>query len=377
MIKQLLNKIPRWLIYSLCLFVITRIILTGIGLITIESTANLPPFPSHIFPYTSTDILNIWGHWDSNWYFQIAKHGYSSIKIDQGGSAGQANYAFFPLYPTLAGLLGKIIGNSFTAGIIISNLALFVSCYFIYKLTLIKNDEQTALRSIKYLFLFPTAFLFSSMLTESTFVALALGCYYFSRKGSWALAGILGFLTAMTRSIGVLLIIPALIEFFQMGGFRKYNLKVLWLLLIPTGLALFSIYNYYLSGDLLAFVHVQNGWGRISGNPIIYLAKGLFLKEGINSFFYALCALGGLASILLFWKNLRLSEWSIVFFAILVPLSSGLVSMPRYLLAAFPLFILCAKLGKDNKIDSYLTSAFALLQGSLVVFWVLGTYLIM
>lgn len=191
----------------------------------------------------------------------IATHGYSTIK-DAGG---HANYAFFPLYPMCMRFLGSVIKDNYLSGLIISNVCLLVSCVFLYKLVELDENKDTALRSVKYLFLFPTAYILSGVFTESLFLALALACFYYARKGNWFLVGILGFALSLTRSVGVFIILPVLYEYLKS---KSLDRDIFYLLLIPLGLILFMIYNYYLTGDFLAFVHIQSAWGRHLANPL-------------------------------------------------------------------------------------------------------------
>ena len=72
--------------------------------------------------------------------------------------------------------------------------------------------------------------------------------------------------------------------------------------------------------------------------------------------------------------GLAYSVLSLLF--VLVPLATGLNSMPRYLLAVFPIPILLARLGERRRVDEILTAGLALLQGFLMVFWANGFKLV-
>ena len=109
------------------------------------------------------------------------------------------------------------------------------------------TDKATARRTVKYFILFPTAFLFSAVLTESLFVALSIACLYYARKGNWPVAGALGFFVAITRLPGVAIIVPLGYEYLKQHIFwsewvpdfrRLLNPSILMLLLPPLGLGL-------------------------------------------------------------------------------------------------------------------------------------------
>ena len=168
----------------------------------------------------------------------------------------------------LMGVLGRVLlGNTFLAGVIISNACLILTCIFLYKLVLLESDRKTALRSVKYLFLFPTAFILSAVLSDSLFLALLVSCFYYARKGNWFFSGVLGFLLSLTRSIGVFMVVPLLIEYLRVKKFnprtisihelKKIDRNILFLLLLPAGLTVFSVYNYYLTGDFFGFATIR------------------------------------------------------------------------------------------------------------------------
>ena len=75
-------------------------------------------------------------------------------------------------------------------------------------------------------------------------------------------------------------------------------------------------------------------------------------------------------------RRLGLAYCVVSLFFILVPLATGLNSMPRFLLAVFPVPILLARMGQRRKADTVLTASLALLQGFLMVFWANGFKLI-
>ena len=75
-------------------------------------------------------------------------------------------------------------------------------------------------------------------------------------------------------------------------------------------------------------------------------------------------------------RKLGLAYGVLSLFFIAVPLATGLNSMPRFLLAVFPVPILLARLGERRRVDEVLTASLALLQGFLMVFWANGFKLV-
>lgn len=371
-IKEL---IPFHVRYIVGLFVATRIVLTLIGVISNLILSSQFPKPEHFSDHL---WLDIWGVWDTGWYMGIAENGYSATASTQPDIVSQANYAFFPLYPMLMKILGAVVGDPFLAGIIISNIALLAGCFYLYKLALMDSDEPTALDSVKYLLVFPTAFIFSSVFTESLFLALLVSSFYYARKGNWLAAGILGFFGALTRSLGVIIIIPLAYEYLRMN--KTIRRDFCFLFLIPLGTAVFAGYNYFLTGDFLAFAHVQAAWGHRFFNPLRVLWDGLFSTKLFNARIYAIFTAGYttviLALFIIFSRRIRFAYWMIGIFLVLIPLCSGLQSLPRYILIIFPLYILMARISRNDYINQAITIILAVLQGFLMVFWSIGSPLI-
>ena len=343
--------IPRAAVYILAMFVVTRLVLTFIGVVS-RSLVN----GQDLVRWTDLSFLNIWGVWDSTFYLRIAEIGYNDTTI----------LAFFPLYPLLIKLLNYIVGNPYIAGVIVSNVCLLVACYYMYRLTALEEDEETSLNSVKYLLIYPTAFVLSGVFTESLYLMLIVMSFYYAKKGRWPIACVLGLFLAMTRSIGVFLILPLAYEYIKSKEFKLNRIKpdIALLLLIPLGFCMFMAYNFYLTGDPVAFMHSESAWGKQAGNPIIILYQGLAGMK-INAFI----ALAVLGLITVFYKKIGFSYWLVGVYSIMVPLTASVGGMHRYSLAVFPLFILLAKLGKDTRFDRLATIALVMLQGCFMVIW--------
>lgn len=367
--------------YILLMFFTTRIILSIIGVLSREvlsgiSFYGIPQFISQP-NWTHHPWLDIWGVWDTGWYMGISKAGYTPFSPEQIISH-QANIAFFPLYPLIMRFLGLIIGNDYISGLLISNFCLIVSCIYLYQLVKLDYDEDTSTKAIKYLFLFPVSFILSGVFTESLYLALTLMCFYYARTGKWHLVGITGFFLSLTRSTGVLVLLPLLYEGLMPLIKENKSLKTLknskneilplfYLSLIPLGTILFMIYNYHLTGDFMAFAHAQVMWNRHFGNPLEILVRGY--HGDIYTAFNAAFASIALFIFIVFYKKIRFSYWLFCIYSVLVPLSTGIWSMPRFILVIFPIYILFADITKNRVSEDLVLLSFALLQGFLMVFW--------
>ena len=76
-------------------------------------------------------------------------------------------------------------------------------------------SAHTARTTILLIAIFPTAFFFLAPYSESPFLLLSVSAFWFARRDRWALAGLMGALAALTRSIGVLLVLGLAVEAIQ------------------------------------------------------------------------------------------------------------------------------------------------------------------
>lgn len=363
-----LQKIPSDVRYAILLFCVSRAVLTVIGILAygIVAKKDISTFP---------DILSMWSVWDSTWYLDIARNGYSTVM----NSANMANYNFLPLYPLAMRPLGFLLDNFTFAGLIVSNACIFISCLYLYRLMGLDGDEPAAKRSIKYLFLFPSAFILSGILSESIFLAVTLACFYYTKKRDWPLAGVAGFLASLARPYGVIIVLPVAYEYLKSVNFKPSNIKadVLCLLAVPAGIGLFAAYNYMLTGDFLAFAHVAVSWGHRFVLPYEELPARL-MSSSMDVRFGGYFALLSLLFLVVFYRKLDLSYLLYGLLVIFIPLctAASAWSMARYILPVFPLYIVFAKLGKNPDIDQALTIGMALLQGMLMVTWTMWGYFI-
>jgi Gpi18-like mannosyltransferase len=294
---------------------------------------------------SSHALLAVWGRWDAVHYLDIATQGYQGTDM-----------AFFPLYPLLIRIVGSLAGNHLIAGLLISNASFFFGLLFLYKLLEHEYDRAVARRAIFYVSIFPTAVYFTAVYTESLFFMLTAASFYYMRARLWWLAGLFGFLAALTRVEGVLLIVPFLIEWYAQD--RPLSLRSLVDLLagalIPLGLAFYMAYLWVLRADPLYFSHVQVHWNRHLAAPWVSLANAVGkIVHGAGAQVVANQSLEIAFTLLIIgvllggWRRLRPSYIAYMALSILVPMStSNLMSMPRFALVLFPMFAILARWGE-------------------------------
>lgn len=303
-------------------------------------------FGGGIDRYTEYFYLLPWANFDGEHYMSIAMQGYHSLE-----------QAFFPLYPMLI-FLGKwLLPNNFVStavvGLLISNLAFIAALIMLYKLVRLDYSEKISWMTIVLILIFPTAFYFGALYTESLFLFLSVATFYFSRKEKWWLAGIFGLLASSTRVFGILLLPTLLLDLLM----EKKSVK-LWypILIIPLGLIIYMIYLYMTLGDPLAFYNLQSIIGEHRQKGIIlfpqvvyrylnilfhYQKIDIFLATFLLEFFSTL-----LFFCLPFYGILKKVRWSYIFYSlislILPTIQGSFSSGARYVLVIFPVFIILA-----------------------------------
>ena len=303
-------------------------------------------------------LLAVWGRWDAVHYIDIARFGYHGTDM-----------AFFPLYPLLIAGLGAVIGNHLVAGLIISNIALFFGLLFLYKLVEHEFDRSVARRAIFYISIFPTAIFFSAVYPEALFFALTIASFYYMRERRWWLAGAIGFFAALTRVEGILLVVPFAIEWFvayrpwrrqNRGNVRRAWLDLAPIALIPIGVLLYMGYLWVLNGDPLYFSHVQVNWNRHFAAPWTAIincwhkithstSPQTVANQTLELVFTTLMIVVLIAGS----KRLKPSYIAYMALSILLPMStSSLMSMPRFALVLFPMFVIFAVWGSRPSVNN-------------------------
>jgi hypothetical protein len=138
--------------------------------------------------------------WDAANYVELAEHGY--------GSQGPED-ALYPLYPLLLRALGPLFGGDLVfAGLVVSNIAGVLALLVLHDWLLRRGPSSVADGTVLLLCVEPAAFFGSLVYAESLFLLLvALMFNLMDRGRPWA-AGTCGALLALTRPVGVFVVVP-------------------------------------------------------------------------------------------------------------------------------------------------------------------------
>jgi Mannosyltransferase (PIG-V) len=340
-------------------------------------------------------VTDVWARWDSVWFLRIAEHGY--------GAATGAASAFYPLYPGAVAVLGRVLfGHYVLAGILISLAAALGSFLLLYRLAEERLGADGGRRAVLYMALFPFALFLQAVYSESLYLLLTLAAFALAERRRYLEAGVAAGLALLTRPTGAALL-PAL----ALLAWRERD-RVRALASLAVAPVLFAAYPLYLwqaEGDPWAFLHAQRIWSRhlSPAGPLGGIWDGLRagwagveqLASGSHTHVYwtavqntdpiraATINLENLAFLVLFvvltviaWRRFGAPYGLFAALSLAIPLSVPserwpLLSIPRFGLTIFPLFLALATIGRRPRVHTAIVGVSSLLLGVAIVQWAL------
>ena len=296
--------------------------------------------------------------WDGTYYRVLASAGY--------GSGVEGAGRFFPLYPTIGKVLAPLCGGrTDVALLVVTNLAAFAAGLVVWQLTReVCRNVRAADRSAWVLALWPAAFVLVFAYAESLFVLAAAATLLLLHRRAFGLAGLLALVAALVRPVGLLLVVPAVVEVVVAWSGRpdrpgprndddhrpppKVLGSVLAVLGAPVGTLLALTWISAASGDAWsAPLDVQRQLRAGFHEPVTRLVRAVAdvatgdLRDVVNLAF----AVVGIGLLIISFR--RRQPWSWLAYSLvslLVVLSANNVdSLGRYLMAAVPLLVVLAQ----------------------------------
>ena len=340
-------------------------------------------------------LVDVWARWDSVWFLRIAQDGY--------GSTEDAAAAFYPLYPLLVGVLGRVLfGHYVLAGVLISLAAAFGAFVLLHRLAAPRLGQEGALRAVLYLAIFPFAVFLGAVYSESLFLLAAVASFALAERGSFLGAGAAAGLAWLTRPLGIALL-PALALIAWRAPERRGAL--VRLAAAPAIFSLYPLYLWWRLDDPLSFVHAEGTWSRHVSpvGPLGGIWDGLRagwagvrqLASGSDGTRYwsavqdtdpdrvAAINLTQLAFLVLFafltvvaWRRFGSPYGVFAALSLAIPLSVPserwpLLSIQRFGLVVFPLFMALAALGSRPRIHTGVVVVSAVFLGVVSAQWAL------
>ena len=338
-------------------------------------------------------VTDVWARWDSVWFLRIAEHGYGSLD----GTAA----AFYPLYPASVSLVGRaFLGHYVLAGIIVSLAASLAAFFLLHDLAETKLGVEGAHRTVIYLAVFPMTLFLQAVYSEALFLLLTVAAFVLAERRRFGPAGLIAGLALLTRPAGLALL-PALALIAWHSPDRRRGLANL--AVAPLLFCLYPVYLWIDRGDPFAFARAQDVWTRhISyAGPFGGIWDGLRagwagarqLVSGSHTTTYwpavdgtdpmrvAAVNLEALAFLVLFaaltivaWRRFGAPYGLFAALSLAIPLSVPserwpLLSLPRFGLVVFPLFLALAALGGRPRVHVAIVSVSSVMLGVAIVQW--------
>lgn len=311
--------------------------------------------------------------WDGAAYRDIAARGYDVLPDEV--------LRFFPLFP----LAGRILafGSERFAGlglVVVANVAAYVAMVLAHRLARLELGERVAALVPWLMALYPAAFVLVLAYSEALVLVAALACFLALRQQRWWVAALAGVLAGGCRPLGVVLVLPALVEVLRdltpaLRARRGRELLARTAAVVAplAGLGAYLAYAGIAAGDWWAPVRIQGTFRGDLVEPVTRLLRAIgevFSAERLGDGLHAPFALGLVALVVVAARRLPLSYT--LYSAALVILSisaENLNSLERYGLNAFPLLFVVAIIATRLRITAAVLAASA---GMLVAFTALA-----
>ncbi|CAN5735464.1 membrane protein [soil metagenome] len=344
--------------------------------------------------------LNVWAHWDGEHYMRLARSGYLN-------EPDNVSPAFFPLYSLLIRSFSELFGGSVVPGVLslwgvlLSLIVLPFALYFVYRIAENGWGDRVARGSVLTLAFFPTAFFLNSAYTESLFLALSAGSLWAAMvRRDLFLACVLAAFATATRNVGIFLLVPLAYEWMRNAGY--YRWRVGYLALAPSGLVLYMGYLWWRFGEPLLFYTAQEDWNRQATGPLATILVSFRQSlEGLRLAFdpatFSESSMGRLLDRIVFTDDiqslillvlavvvillgLRMLPLGLSAYALLVAVvpaffgtpDNPLMGVSRYVLVAFPIFIVLGALLENRRLLAVwlvLSAAASLVLCALFITW--------
>lgn len=388
--------LPPALATAVGLFLLLRVLFTAYGaLVTVHAD---PWGPCHTevafadwerFPRLEDDplafpLLGVWQRWDGCWYIKIASFGYEP---------GESATAFFPLYPALTRLVGAPLGGSYTLGALLaSGIAYVVAVAGLITLVRAEWGRFTGRRAALYLSVFPSAFFLFAPFTEALFLAAVIWAVYGARRHHWLLATIAGACAALTRTHGVLLVLPLAweaVRWWRTQRWSRHDWLARWPDALPAVIAVaapligFQAFNLYARVALgQTPAEAQGYWGGANFHPpweVVSAAVRWTIErgDGIELVNVVMLGFSALMLIPIFLKlPLTYGLYALPHVVVIATriLPTPLTSTSRFVLVIFPIFIVLALWGRDERLHTAWLIGSTLFLGLLTYLFLIGDF---
>jgi hypothetical protein len=338
------------------------------------------PDSHDLAPYPGSWLFGGWFRYDGRWYDIIATHGYSF-----NGPATQSPAAFFPAYPTLLWAFHSVTGLSVKLLGTLVTLACGAGVVVLFRRWCDDRVDPVVARvAMVTLLLYPYAFyLMGALYADALFLLATISAFLLLERGHPVLAGLAGAVATGARPVGLAVVVGLVaVTLWRKGtiarreGRLRIDLHTLrpadgGVLLSMSGIIAWMTYLGLRFGHPLAFEEVQQapGWDQ-GGGPHTWF-KILWFQQiknlpgrihlwwntgdtivfqswlyGVGVLIQGALVLGFLWLAYKAWRRFGWGYGLYSFVLLAIPLigTKDFQGAGRYLLAAFPCYLVLAEM---------------------------------
>ena len=304
--------------------------------------ADLPP----------STLVRALARWDAGWYASIAEGGYWVRPGEQ------SPVAYFPAYPLAIRALTWLGLNRWVAGVGLSLACGLLALWLFGRWAARVAKDGAGTLATWLLTLYPFAFyLYGVMYSDALFLACAVAAFLALEKGHPVAAGLLGALAAVARPVAPALVLGLVVRSLELRRAQGAPVRARDFAPALAGLGLVAWMGYLQAqfGDALAFAHVHGapGWDQAAGwRTWLKVAwfETLFPRVdplvAVRLVGHAVTTLVALALSVLAVRRLGWGYGLYCLAAVGLPAlsSKDFQGLGRYVMAAFPIFLVAASL---------------------------------
>ncbi|MDC0948849.1 hypothetical protein OAS86_05870 [Gammaproteobacteria bacterium] len=318
--------------------------------------------------------------WDCGWYLNLLRDGYDQEPSAFGHDKGDAaNWAFFPANSILTKAVHQLGVSQMVAVLLTSRILYLASIIgLLYFVSTYRPDISLLIPAL-IVTVSPYSIYANVGYTEPFFLLMSSIFFVVLKRGAYVRSGMAGLILSSTRFVGISAAVAYVVDAaprVKAMSSEQRTAAIFGAFLIPLGLALYMVFLYRLTGDALAFSHIQIAWGRVPENPLSVLASGF--SSGLVNLFWMLVSIFALSCVIYFLcvKRFELAVFSAI--CTLLPLSTGLWGMPRYVFWQAPILLAVSILGAWLPRAVFAVGLFfsVLGLGAMYYLWFAGTHIV-
>jgi hypothetical protein len=368
----------RWWVQVSVIYISARLVSACIFM-----AAALHQGPNPWFP-AKPDYWNFINIWDARWYGRVIADGYPSVlPTDAAGNVQENAWAFYPLFPALAGGLSRLTGLNPAASLtIIAMLAGWGAALVVYVLFRHRVASAPALWGVAFFATFPVSAVLQVPYAESLSLLLLAAALLLvvRRQYLWAMPVVV--LLCLSRPVGVpfaamlgLVLVLRLLERIRGGAERTHGNHSLGDLAALTGLVAVAGVSalawpaaaWAATGDFQAYTKTETVW---RGHDLVPFKPWFDTGADLFGPVFGMLApfiFVALFGLMLFLRpvvqlGVELRLWCACYMAYLVVFLHPQTSTFRMLLPLFPLALGAVLLSRSRAYRGTVVTMFLLLQ---------------